>query len=436
MAKAPTTRWLVGIGVAAILAAGLLAIADRPEASDPDSAGPDMRAPPGVVFVTVALGGFRGLLADILWVRASTLQDEGRYIELAQLSDWITRLEPRSPEVWAYHAWNLAYNISVMFPDPQDRWRWVRNGVQLLRDRGLRINDRNPSLCWELGWLYADKVSGRRDEAGAFYRIWFAAEMNALLGGRGSLRDATHPVGPSPSALVEAGLDAAAMSAVESVYGSLDWRLPETHAVYWGIRGGGGSGNSPWCQRLTIEGMEESFREGLLFFDPAIRLYVRGPRPDLAARALREWLPGLRIPEGNVAILQAENAWREAVICLDLFGDPNDAQWAYGQLARRQPDAVRGKTLKEFVAEENRIRFSRLGDAGHDVTRGFLVRGQLWKALGRPALVDGYNRLARSCFETSLTFSTPRAAEFSWDELNEEARAAANEQLPESLRKL
>ena len=44
----------------------------------------EIEAPPGVTFVTVALGGFRGLLADILWVRAASLQDEGRFIELAQ----------------------------------------------------------------------------------------------------------------------------------------------------------------------------------------------------------------------------------------------------------------------------------------------------------------------------------------------------------------
>ena len=32
--------------------------------------------PPMVAFTTVALGGFRGLLADLLWLRAGALQDE------------------------------------------------------------------------------------------------------------------------------------------------------------------------------------------------------------------------------------------------------------------------------------------------------------------------------------------------------------------------
>ena len=39
---------------------------------------PTLNMPPAVAFTTVALGGFRGILADVLWMRAGTLQDEGR----------------------------------------------------------------------------------------------------------------------------------------------------------------------------------------------------------------------------------------------------------------------------------------------------------------------------------------------------------------------
>src|SRR2546426_7953234 len=36
--------------------------------------------------------------------------------------------------VWRYQAWNMAFNISVKFRDPADRWRWVSRGIELLRD--------------------------------------------------------------------------------------------------------------------------------------------------------------------------------------------------------------------------------------------------------------------------------------------------------------
>ena len=36
-------------------------------------------APPVLAFTTVALGGFRGLISNALWMRANDLQDDGKY---------------------------------------------------------------------------------------------------------------------------------------------------------------------------------------------------------------------------------------------------------------------------------------------------------------------------------------------------------------------
>src|ERR1035437_11108534 len=63
-------------------------------------------APPVLAFTTVALGGFRGLIANALWIRASDLQDDDKFFEMAQLADWITKLEPHFAQVWAHQAWN------------------------------------------------------------------------------------------------------------------------------------------------------------------------------------------------------------------------------------------------------------------------------------------------------------------------------------------
>ena len=395
----------------------------------------EIKAPPGVTFVTVALGGFRGLLADILWVRSSTLQDEGRFIELAQLADWITRLEPRYPEVWSYHAWNMAYNVGAMFPDPQDRWRWIQNGLQLLRDEGIPANPGDSSLCWELGWLYADKVSGRWDEAGIFYRVSFAAEMNALL--RGGRPD-YETIRQTPQRLEElskVGLDPSVMASVDADYGPLDWRLPESHEIYWGVRGRGlQRGRTAWCERLVVDGMESSFRDGSLFFDPALRLYVRGPRPDLAAKAVHGWLADLRIPEDSVAFLPVQNAIREAVVCLAIFGEARDAEAAYALLKRRVPEAASG-SLKEFVAGELKSRLPSSDSGGREAVLGFLARGRLWKALGRPALGDGYAALARQCFDVSPEIAHLLRPEEEWTDLLREAAKRSEHELPEMLRK-
>ena len=96
-------------------------------------------APPALAFATVAMGAFRGLVVDILWMRADKLKEEGQFFDAKQLAEWITVLQPRFAAVWDFQAWNMAYNISVAIPktQPAERWKWVRNGYELLRDKGI-----------------------------------------------------------------------------------------------------------------------------------------------------------------------------------------------------------------------------------------------------------------------------------------------------------
>src|SRR5438128_10541355 len=121
-----------------LLAAALLCGVSRVQRSlnlDRDKLGltrvpPLENAPPILAFTTVALGGFRGLISNALWMRATELQDDDKYFEMAQLADWITKLEPHFVQVWLVQAWNMAYNISVKFNDFPDRWRWVKRGFE------------------------------------------------------------------------------------------------------------------------------------------------------------------------------------------------------------------------------------------------------------------------------------------------------------------
>src|SRR5215471_13124369 len=122
-------------------------------------------APPMLAFTTVALGGFRGLISNLLWIRATELQEDDKYFEAAQLASWITELEPNFAQVWVHQAWNLAYNISVKFKDYSDRWRWVKRGIELLRDEGLRYNPNEVLMYRELAWFYQHKLGANLDDA-------------------------------------------------------------------------------------------------------------------------------------------------------------------------------------------------------------------------------------------------------------------------------
>jgi len=139
-------------------------------------------APPVVAFVTVALGSFRGLLADILWLRTNALQEQGQYFEMVQLASWITKLQPRFTGGTAFLAWNMAYNISVTCSSFEDRWRWVRKGIELIRDEALVYNPADPVLYKELGWIYQHKIGNMMDDAHQYYKNRMAIEMMAVFG--------------------------------------------------------------------------------------------------------------------------------------------------------------------------------------------------------------------------------------------------------------
>ena len=170
-----------------------------------------------------ALGGFRSIAAEVIWFRADRLQEEGRYVELAQLASLLTFMEPHTTEVWSYAAWNLAYNISVMMPTPEDRWRWVMAAIRLLRDEGLVMNPASPELCRELAWLFELKIGTDIDSAAAVYRAKWK-EIVEDVKKRG--------------AWDELKMDAKRMLAIEHATGFDDWTDPQMSAMYWASIGG------------------------------------------------------------------------------------------------------------------------------------------------------------------------------------------------------
>jgi hypothetical protein len=140
--------------------------------------------PPSLAFATIATGAFRGLVVDVLWMRADKLKDEGQFFDARQLAEWITILQPRFASVWEFQAWNMSYNISVAIPatQPDQRWRWVRNGYELLRDEAIdKYKLKNITLYRELARIFQHKIGGVSDDAHKYYKIQLAMSMEPLL---------------------------------------------------------------------------------------------------------------------------------------------------------------------------------------------------------------------------------------------------------------
>jgi len=183
-----TTIWLVCI----VLAVALLIIAGD-ELDFINSQRLQMRlisneplenAPPSLAFATVAMGAFRGLVVDVLWLRADRLKEQGQFFDAKQLAEWITTLQPRFASVWQFQAWNMAYNISVAIPatQPDERYRWVKNGYELLRDKGIPLNPKSIGLYHELARIFQHKMGSVSDDVHKYYKLQLALAMEPLLG--------------------------------------------------------------------------------------------------------------------------------------------------------------------------------------------------------------------------------------------------------------
>jgi len=138
-------------------------------------------APP-IVALGTAIGAIRGVIVDYLWIRLTLMKEKGLFYELMADADLITKLAPRFPQVWAFHGHNMAYNVSVMTNTPEERWNWVKSGIDLVRNEGLKYNPNDLVLHKELAFWFGHKLDGIADDAHLHYKREFAREWHLLLG--------------------------------------------------------------------------------------------------------------------------------------------------------------------------------------------------------------------------------------------------------------
>lgn len=166
--------------------------------------------PADAVLTNALLGTFRGMAVMALWQRAEFLKNEGRYNEVMQLTDLITTLQPKYPKVWEYASWNTSYNVSVGTHTWQERWMWVQNGIDQLRDKGIQYNPESLALYKQLSWIFLHKVQGFQDDFNQYYKRELASEWDQLLGGAvpttsyEAYAERLRPIAEAPDTLEEA----------------------------------------------------------------------------------------------------------------------------------------------------------------------------------------------------------------------------------------
>ncbi len=368
----------------------------------------DQSMPPAMAFTAVALGGFRGLISNALWMRLNDLQLDEKYFEMVQLSDWITKMQPHFVAVWVHQAWNLSYNISVKFPDPNDRWFWVNRGIELLRDEALKYNPSETLIYRELAWHFQHKMGANLDNAHMTYKREWARQMTEVFGSQLKpnweelLNPQTDEAKQRAKLLRERyKMDPKLAREVDEKYGPLEWRLPETHAIYWASLG---LKNSKPEQLITLrrviyQSMQLAAQRGRLIYNPVDKYFEFGPNLvaiPMANEGYEEMIASARDSADNVMNAHA-NFLKQAITDLYTHNREQDAARWHDYLSKKYPNRYTkpGQTVTEFVLE----RFKELMDLGKDKVQsaieGMFMRHFYELALGEDDRAQGYVNLIK-----------------------------------------
>jgi hypothetical protein len=384
-------------------------------------------APPMLAFTTVALGGFRGLISNYLWIRANDLQLDDKYFEAAQLADWITALEPHFTQVWLFQAWNMAYNISVKFKDFPDRWRWLERGIELLRDDGLRYNPNDVLMYRELAWFFQHKMGQNLDDANWYYKQQWAREMAPFFGANGTnFSELLQPQTAAAKAQVQLftnkyKIDPAFAEKLNAQYGPLDWRLPEAHAIYWGALGLEKAKENPGkvkaddlitLRRNIYQSMQQAFYHGRFIANPFNKSYALGPDLGLIPKVNDAYETMMQADEKNrdhIAVAH-RNFLRNAIYFLYEDNRVADAAKWFRYLGGKYPDKPiidgdpesfpRNLTLDQYAVA---CVQGDIGDTSQERTtaavQGLLARSYYELAIGQDDRYAGFKLLAGKVYE-------------------------------------
>ena len=434
-------------------------------------------APPMVIFTTVAIGSFRGLVADLLWLRASALQEKRNFFEMVQLARWIVDLQPNFAGAIRYLAWNMAYNISVTCSNFADRWRWVNEGIRLLRDQALLYNPEDTELYTELAWIYHHKIGNIMDDANLYYKNRIALEVMNIVGTRPDwpalaaapadeeeFRTVYGPDHPLWVALNRAGyadytafyrgvmssipptlppavvaelrgdreleqqltnyfralrlreilkLDPREVVKINQKYGELDWRIPDSFAIYWATRGMAVAkdGMHIECDRIITQALHSSFRFGRLLMIDEKNFESVQIVPNLAlVDAVYETFSEKQIVYDGADSLYSSfrgariNFMKEAVTILYNYGHFKKAEEYFQKLVKEDGPQKEGN-LENFVMEQwaEGVRDAEVRKAS-EVISGLIFRGINYLVYNDPDAAVASERIARYVYRSYASY--------------------------------
>ncbi|MGC6506455.1 MAG: tetratricopeptide repeat protein [Coraliomargaritaceae bacterium] len=136
----------------------------------------------GQGFVVGVLGGFRTIIADLLWLRLNTFWEERDTAKVAALVGMVTTLDPKPDFFWIQSARILAYDMpNWRIRDeggyeavPETRWDAIDSEQAerafILLERARHYHPENPKIPLEIGQIYLNRLDSPVEAA-----PWFLA---------------------------------------------------------------------------------------------------------------------------------------------------------------------------------------------------------------------------------------------------------------------
>jgi len=287
----------------------------------------------------------------------------------------------------------------------------------------LRFNPNETLIYRELAWFYQHKMGQNLDDANVVYKQEWLKEMNAVLGtNAASFAELLNPQTDEARARYQLltnryKLDPAFMHQLDERYGPLEWRLPETHAIYWAAMGLEKAKEHPTkiklddliqLRRVIYQSMQLSFQRGRLIWDPIVKGFDTGPNLDIIPKVSAAYEEAMQEDAPNREHIERahRNFLRDAVYFLYESDRLAEALQWYRYLGEKYPNKslLDGKpeTLPKNLTLEDYC-ISRICEDVSETSRdrvkaaieGQLVKGYLALIRGEDRRSAGYRALAR-----------------------------------------
>ncbi|MGA1354802.1 MAG: kelch repeat-containing protein, partial [Candidatus Limnocylindrus sp.] len=280
---------------------------------------------------------------------------------------------------------------------------------QLLRDEALKYNPNETLIYRELAWHFQHKMGANLDNAHMTYKREWTRLMTEVFGNRErpNWDELLNPQTDDAKARVKLlreryKLDPKLMQEVDGKYGPLEWRLPETHAVYWAYLG---LKNSKPEQLITLrrviyQSMQLAAQRGRLIHNPVDNYFEFGPNLvaiPMANEGYEEMSVAALDSADNVKNAHA-NFLKQAITDLYTHNREADAARWHKYLGEKYPNRYTkpGQTVTDFVME----RYQELMVLGKDKVQsaieGMFARHFYELALGENDRAQGYLQLIQA----------------------------------------